>query len=805
MTARAIKTNIVIVAIILLVNSIAVYAQTATLKNVYYIDAHQGHWYVVYTGGKPYRVFYLQSGQIVYVTVYWWDANQSYIIFQAPITGRIYMREEPSLALSTLNTVQWLSSYTKNVTITSNSTFPNGTYALSFTPSSVHWNGSVLTAVYEAQISKGWFGRLEAGTRYYFSPTPASVKITARWDTGSGYAYASGYAAVDRTDPANQCNPVARYSYSNGVLAVSTSIVDEGGTCATGQNEYTLTIETTKAIPETNGAVTYPNGNSVHVIEHPVLAELYAQSTSATYYLQSSSWSITFPNATDIDKPLVLLLPANITMSSPAVYVKSPLAAWVGVVARAVGNYTLLVFNPPAMYNTSSISLDLVANYPYRYTIPLVDVRYATGLDIGSILPVSGSFSVVNGAAVIDGNITLDSLIGSTLLLRGDLSNATISGAELGTIVIDGVNWTALYVYDTNATISGHAEIAELIVLENTKTMLNYAATMLAGWDIRPYEVVSVEAISSASVSGSWAYRIPVYITLSYLPQSLTDTGYLFRLELPIGDWIRAGLLSPALEDLLIVDGSMQPLPFAIIKNDGERAVIYVRYTKPLLSQSIVIYILLKNEQLWGTGNSFASLTATFNRINPQEGVDDLGWSYGYSYMVYNMWLFVGRNVSIAAGPTTFDFAAWNPSRGIVWEQHGSLITRNITVNATAGEETLVVFSNGFRDALVYVDGKPWYSIPLASFNKTSPTYYVKWKGAVAVYAGKMIPYSYALGQISGSMEQPVKVTVKQPGSNEHRSGASMWSLMSAMIPLLIIAIVVRLVQNPPMPQPYPR
>ncbi|OWJ54234.1 hypothetical protein [Pyrodictium delaneyi] len=793
------------------------------LQNVYYLDVVQGHWYAVYTGGTPYRVFYVDgSGQTVYVTSYWWDANQSYIIFQAPITGKVYLREEPSLTLSTLSTTGWWNSISASVTITTNSTFPNGTYTMTFNPASITYDGKQLKIGYAASITKGWYGRLDVNTKYFFdfqssiTIDDSSLSVYARYVT-SYYCYPSptycweqrpvysspiNGVAVNRPDP-TQCNVVAKYSYVHGLLTVTATITNYGGSCETGQNEYILTLYTTKTVV-VNDSFTADNGNTVHIVDSLTYADIVATSSSATYYLQSSQWSITFPNSTDIDKPLVLLLPSNISMSNPAAYIKSPLTAWAGVVARSAGNYTLLVFSPPAMYNTSSVSLDLVANYPYRYAIPPINVRYATRLDIGSILPVSGSFSVVNGVAVIDGNISLGQLIGSTLLLRGDLSNATITGAEAGNITIDGTTWLALYVYDTNAMISGHAEIAELIVLENTRTMMDYTASMTAGWDIRPYEVVSVEAISSASVSGSWAYRIPVYITLSYLPQSLTDTGYLFRLELPIGDWIRAGLLSPALEDLLIVDSSMQPLPFAIIKNDGEKAVVYVRYTRPLLSQSIVIYILLKNEQLWGTGNSFASLVATFDRINPAEGVDDLGWSYGYSYMVYNAWLFIG-NATIAAGPTTFDFVAWEPSSGLIYEQHGSLVTQNISVTPASGDEVLVLFSNNYQDALVYVDGKPWYSIPLASFNMTSPAYYVKWKSAGAVYAGKMIPYSYAIGQIVGSLEQPAKVEIQQPVPQQPQQSASMWDLLAAMAPLFLLAIIVRLMQNPPAPAPYPR
>jgi hypothetical protein len=74
---------------------------------VYYIDAQQGMWYAVNTNGVSYRVFYFDSnGNTVFVTAYWWDANTSYMIFQAPISGRLYLRQE-QYTLSVLDTKSW--------------------------------------------------------------------------------------------------------------------------------------------------------------------------------------------------------------------------------------------------------------------------------------------------------------------------------------------------------------------------------------------------------------------------------------------------------------------------------------------------------------------------------------------------------------------------------------------------------------------------------------------------------------------------------------------------------------------------
>jgi len=81
--------------------------QSQLLTNVYYLNVELGKYYAVYTGGVPYRIFYVDNnGNTIYVSGYWWDANTSYIIFQSPINGKVYFRQE-SYTLSTLNTKPW--------------------------------------------------------------------------------------------------------------------------------------------------------------------------------------------------------------------------------------------------------------------------------------------------------------------------------------------------------------------------------------------------------------------------------------------------------------------------------------------------------------------------------------------------------------------------------------------------------------------------------------------------------------------------------------------------------------------------
>ena len=114
------------------------------------------------------------------------------------------------------------------------------------------------------------------------------------------------------------------------------------------------------------------------------------------------------------------------------------------------------------------------------------------------------------------------------------------------------------------------------------------------------------------------------------LPTSFQETGFLFRLILPTQTWINNGLLCPNLEDLIIVDGSGRPLAFYLLRQ-GATSVVYVRYDAVITTTQIVIYVLLKNTALCGTGNSFSTLSA-FDAVNPRDFTDDFGYNVYFNY-----------------------------------------------------------------------------------------------------------------------------------------------------------------------------
>jgi len=813
------KTRIVAAVLVLASMLFSMVPASASIEKLYYIDAKKGHYYAIETGGTPLRAFYMQDGRTVYIPTYWWKANHSYVIFKSPCSCRIYLREEPSLELTELDTITFarnltnkdffIINETKTVSVIVKHRYSGSWIVLfkaSATVNASHWrlfrilgesfNGThyIIKALLISQETS-----LLNVTKFSF-PMPLIIEspkstFIADWffviNTKNCGTIVTKQYILKPTYKFKKIYVLAYVDGSHYKLLDSDYV--EGTSCQARSHTLVIRVAAEKVYRIAFPVATLENYN-FHVVSLATLPtdNMVIAGSEASYYLFAAR--VESLNTT-LHGTLVIPINASVELRNPAVYIEK-LDMWIPAEYRD----SLLIIPLPSYINVTSFYI--VANYPLQIARQQVDVvRIERADELLAYIP--GRVNALAG--IVNGTLKVGAIYGSTIIWHGNLALSNVYHIEYARMEVNNESYTVLYIdtpyAEINATIEGDGWI-----VRGVRPQLDYIKLRIGEFELKEFPVSKIDVIaSSAKIVGAWEYRIPVYITLSYLPRSLTDTGYLFRLELPIGDWIRAGLLSPALEDLLIVDSSMQPLPFAIIKNDGERAVVYVRYTRPLLSQSIVIYILLKNKQLWGTGNSFASLTATFDRINPAEGVDDLGWSYDYSYMVYNMWLFIG-NATIAAGPTVFDFVAWSPAEGTIYEQHGNLITRNITVNATSGDEVLVLFSNNFNDALVYVNGKPWYSIPLGEFNNTSPAYYIKWKGEVAVYAGKMIPYSYSLGQISGSMEQPARVEIQQPGPEPQKGGASMWDLFASMMPLLLIAIVIRLIRNPPAPAyPYPR
>ncbi len=493
------------------------------------------------------------------------------------------------------------------------------------------------------------------------------------------------------------------------------------------------------------------------------------------------------------------------------------------VLSVGINSNDVAVSLPEGRYNVvarvplSSLSFpaEIIWNYPIRIEKPPLRYNYYELGDILSAFPFSGSAEVrdiplydENGTVighttrlVVNGTISLHDYVGATLILDID-GNYTAYGVDTDTIGSSEDSYTVMYVLTPDARITGNFTLGRVLVLWNTRVHTHYFVNIMGKPELRSFELYRIR-IASGTVTGTWSYRVPIYIALSELPERLDETGFIFRIVLPTSRWVSAGLLSPALEDLLIVDSSMRPLPFFIYGFDKDNnAIVYVRYDEPIMSNTIVLYVLLQNKNLWGTGNSFSSLTATFDAVNPVEFTDDFGFKDTYTYMTYNMLLFkpTSSDWAVKIGKTWYDFVAVN-SKGELWVQHGSLVTfaKNLTLKKPV-KEIMLYISRDHDNVLFYVNGRPWFAIKLSEFN-ASKAYYIGYRNCI-VYAGRTLLYSYSIGSIVGGMQRPTVTVSQPPPPPQQTSPRNTWKTIIGMIPLLLLAVVIRLIREPRAPRP---
>jgi len=155
-------------ALTLLTAFLAVKPAYPLLENVYYLDAVQGRYYAINTNGASYRVFYLDNiGNTIYITAYKWDANQSYIIFQSPINGRIYLRAE-TYTLSTLTTASWFKA---------NAPTPVATVTIKLGTSSTQYT----VATVNATPVSGYITLSQSQITVSYTPTTLTATNSSTW------------------------------------------------------------------------------------------------------------------------------------------------------------------------------------------------------------------------------------------------------------------------------------------------------------------------------------------------------------------------------------------------------------------------------------------------------------------------------------------------------------------------------------------------------------------------------------------------------------------------------------------------
>jgi hypothetical protein len=334
---------------------------------VYYIDATQGFYYAILTP-KTLRAFYLDSsGNTIYVTVYRWDLNTSWIIFQAPLSTRIYLREE-SYAMGTFATPSsWFSASAVAVGTpyyNVSATFPVPWSAARFTTiypqnstvSIVKWfDGSSVFVrnttrfnfnnTYSVELSASTTTNVSASTSYtatfslavYNSAPAASITGRARGAYSTNFYYpvtnfCSSGTKYDRLyqSAGGDQGPIYEFTLtysstsSSVTITTSSSTIQESYRCWAFNainNTYivqlNLTLSATSAsfytdkqYYQSNNIITTDTGNKIHVagpLETLPYASVVGLSSSSTYYVYTRSVTISSNTRQDWTKPIVLI------------------------------------------------------------------------------------------------------------------------------------------------------------------------------------------------------------------------------------------------------------------------------------------------------------------------------------------------------------------------------------------------------------------------------------------------------------------------------------------------------------------
>jgi hypothetical protein len=815
------------------------------LENVYFIDAVQGRYYAINTNGASYRVFYLDnSGNTIYITAYKWDANQSYIIFQSPINGRIYLRAE-SYTLSTLTTANWFKANAPLPGSVATATIKIGTSSVQSAIATVDLYGasgyitvsqSQITVSYKpttltATNSSTWsisrvtftYNSTTCPTEpvlyqcniyvYYPSNTPLSSIVSYSLKTkndgiydNSFTAYYSGNYYRYTYDVPTLYNPSSgnyiSFPSSSSYTLTSTFYWDYFTLTVSLSSSISASTTGTQSYSKTNGVITASNGNVIAIYEslsELSFASLISTSSSMTFYLYTQPINVSLPTTRTVNKTIVLPLDTSSMVNSvqnpkPAIYI-DPVSSWCSAYLINYGQTeSFLVMVPPTL-SVNGLALKAVYNYPVDYALPSLLKTYAKGGDMLSLFAFQGVANIINNKLVVQGNMSLSNYLGSTVILKIEANSVfTVSNANYGWINASSNSYLAVYPLNAQSMIAGNYTVGSALILYNTLTEMGYAVSV-GSVSLEAWNMNLISYALGGEITGSWKYRLPIYISLSELPQTIGETGFVFRFQLPVFDWIRSGLISPALEDLMFTDPSNRPLPFYIYNvTESGYAIVYVRYTAPITSNALVVYVLLQNRNLWGSGKTFSTLS-TFDKVNPRDFADDFGFSVYYSYLSYNALLLTVKNdSSLKFGKTWFDFVAVEANR--VYEQHGSTIFFSKDIEGwTGGELIAYVSRQNYDDVLVYCSTTPLVSFSLSDF-KADPAYYIGYKNVNFAASFRMLMYSWSLGQIVGGYQTPQKVQKSNSSTASTVPTLDLWSLFPILMVLIVLALVARFVSG---------
>jgi len=830
--------------------------------NAYYIDVIAGYWYAINTGGKSYRVFYYDSsGNSIYLSVYRWDADPNYIVFQSPCNCRLFLVEEP-YTLQIIDTKSWFSIPRVNISTSSATSMLNNRILASnilgsASPSSTTYifNGTALVLTRKWTVSERRTSGLypnpmsswaSAGATYSFTinivaPSTCTVNtFTVSLNSPAIYfTYTDMLVVPPQTyryigiidymsvDAGSGFYRVYYYTFSSGptlsgrtvtfTLSSSRLEAPNAGSASSVMLNYTYTadITCTQTRSVNGNLIVFDNGNKMYIYTLSQLATiaLFRSSTAYVFYLYTQKISL-YVGQIETQSVSMIVVPLDTTYISGIV--KSPIPAsfieglsiWTPTwIINYGSSETFIVFASNIMPR-ETFNVSIVYNYPVRYVPPTLNYRYTYLDDVIALFPINGTVKRTafegNYAMLINGTIFLGTMLGSSILFRidaGNTKNLVFQGVEHGWINTSSTSYLSIYVYDPNATVSGTLAAYSALVIENTRILTTMNVLSISTPDLVPWPLNLITYVVSGNIVGSWAYRVPIYISLSELPAYVSESGFVFRLELPLQDWIRAGLLSPGLEDLMFTDTASQPLLFYVY--DASKGIVYVRYNAPIVTQTIVIYVLLKNPSLWGSGRTFSTL-AVFDKISPRDFVDDFGYNVYTTYLAYNAMLVVTtKSTAVKFGKTWYDFVSFNAS--MLWEQHGSLpLFSTALSNSFEDSDELLIYINrqDYDNVLVYRGSKPLFSFKLSDYS-SNPCYYIGYKDARAVYVFRMLMYSYSVGQLVGGYPQPQQIAKPTTTAIAQQNvQIDWWSMLPIVFIIVVLGLVVKWLGESQRPAP---
>jgi hypothetical protein len=841
---------ILILVLIMPLMHLATPVSAQTVTNVYYFDAVSGYYYIV---KGNYDVFYVDSsGNRIWIQAYQWDINSSYTIFQSPISARIYLINSTSTK-PVLSTAVWFtqskpsdSSLALKITVTYSARWSTTTKV--FSPSSrndtniIYYNGSAIVSSWSISLYYGVFnhtaswsatstvsvgGVTAASTTYtatvtsiytdYFGNFTGTITgVLARYLVYTDLESQSGVNAWISSATTSYYNYYnVSYSYSGLQANATTSSTSvKVNFASTGSSitvyiyyDVLVNINVSKTIswsgtftPDQNGRITALNGNILVDVTNMLQSSQISYSLNTlSVALYATSLRVSLSNGTANGFIVAVNtsgFASKISSFNPIAYVRDLNRFYPVAIYGFNTEKTLVVI--PASISAGSYYVDIIWNYPFT-NANYANMSAATITSPSSLLTyflIQGNVTVNDiyqpYCVNVSGQVYLTPLSGYVIEL-----NYTGNFTEIALTNFTSGNYSFMYP-SVNDHLTGNVTIYSLTIYNTVYPVdpVNVSITVLNSLAVNTYSIQTI-SLAMGIGRGSWAYKIPVYITLSELPQTPVNV---FRIKLPLGIWIKQGLLSPSLEDLCIVSSDNNVLPFMVLYwESSDYAVVYVKYTKPLTGTTLTLYVYLKNTYLWGTGNSFQSLS-TFDLINPSGAFafTDPVWNYTTTstFGVYNYYVFTSWS-KILIATTLFDGVILDPANGKLIEYHGTFTKAyDITPIIASRELSVIIRGSVFN---VYADGNPALSVDLSNIfpaNVSTTIYYIGWSGT-NVYVSTTTFYTYTISGLIGGVQSAPPYQVNNNNNAQVATPSfDWWSMMPMLFILVVLAIVMKLMSG---------